>query len=34
MIGVAIGLKGEKLGLKTNIVSPDKLLAKYLYKER
>jgi heterodisulfide reductase subunit B len=30
VIGVAIGLKGEQLGLKKNIVNPNKVLAKYL----
>lgn len=30
LIGVAIGLKADQLGLKKNIVSPNKVLAKYL----
>jgi heterodisulfide reductase subunit B len=30
LIGVAIGLKKNQLGLKKNIVNPDKVLAKYL----
>jgi heterodisulfide reductase subunit B len=30
LIGVAIGLKKDQLGLKKNIVNPDKVLAKYL----
>ena len=30
LIGVAVGLKADQLGLKKNIVSPNKVLAKYL----
>ena len=30
LIGVALGLKQDKLGLKKNIVNPNKVLAKYL----
>jgi heterodisulfide reductase subunit B len=30
LIGVALGIKQDKLGLKKNIVNPNKVLAKYL----